>query len=234
MGSYSKPHDYLQEVQKIYTEKVSLYHLVFLDIFRYHKGLKMFLRKSDCLQPGMKVLDAGCGSGNLTRNLYEIASEKRLDGISFHGFDITQAMLDLFKRWISGKKAENVELSRANVLQPEQLPVEWKDYDLVVSSAMLEYLPKDEIKNALQNLRKLLKDNGTIILFITRNNILMKWLIQIWWKANMYKKNEIMEIFKDAGFSRIQFKKFPFPYSYLNLWGFIIEAERKPGSGLHS
>ncbi|UCD84304.1 MAG: methyltransferase domain-containing protein [Deltaproteobacteria bacterium] len=226
MSSNSKPHDYLQDVQKLFTEKTSLYHLVFLDIFRYHKGLKMFLRKSNCLQPGMKVLDAGCGSGNLTRNLYEIASEKGLDGISFHGFDITQAMLDLFKKWISGKKAENVELSRANVLQPGQLPVEWKDYDLVVSAAMLEYLPKDEIKDALRNLRILLKDNGKIIVFITRDNILMKLLIQIWWKANMYKRSEMMEIFKDAGFGRIRFKRFPFPYSYLSLWGLIIEAEK--------
>jgi len=215
-----------QEVQELYTEKGEFYHHFFIDFIRYGKALKAFLKKSRCLASNMKVLDAGCGTGILTRNLCEIAQEEGSTGITFNAFDLTPAMLGLFRKWISENGREDIKLHQANVLEIGQLPQEWRNYDLVVSSGMLEYLSKDELGKALRNFRDLLGDNGTLAVCITRRNFFMKWLIQYWWKANMYTREEIAGIFRDSGFE-VQFSWFPFPYTYISLWGFAIVARKR-------
>lgn len=217
-----------QAVKKLYTENASFYHRLFVNYLLYGKGLKAALRKHVGLRPGMKVLDAGCGTGILMRNLYEIARENGLQEIEFHGLDLTPAMMDLFKVWISDRRATGITLQQADVLKPEQLPQAWRNHDVVVSSGMLEYLSKDEIVDALRNLNGLLGEDGTMMVFITRHNILNKWLIQAWWKGNMYKRDEISRVFHDAGLS-MEFKRFPFPYRHLNLWGFVMLAKKKAG-----
>jgi len=218
------------EVERLYTEKASFYHRLFIDLFRYGAGLKALLRRSNLLRPGIRVLDAGCGTGILTRNMVEIARERGLEGITFQGFDLTGAMLDLFRAWMIRTGTTDIALRQANVLEPGQLPGDWRDYDLIVSSAMLEYLPKPKLKEALSNLASRLAGDGTLLVVITRRNFLMKVLIAWWWKANMYEREEIAALFAQAGLVPT-FRRFPFPYVHLNLWGLILEArkeEREP------
>ena len=215
------------DVQTLYTEKIKLYHDVFDRLLRYKHGIGAFYRKCDYLQHDMRILDAGCGSGNQTINLHAVSKMKRIKGIEFNGFDLTPAMLAMFKQRIIQEKIKNVKLMRANVLEIEKLPDSWKDYDLIVSSAMLEYLSKKEIRRALSNLKKLLKHDGTMIVFITKQNILMKILIEMWWEATSYKQDEIKKIFNEVGFKNVNFKRFPPPFLHLNLWGHIIEAKLK-------
>ncbi len=211
-------------VQEIYTEKIDLYHNFFNGLFRYKHGVNAFYTKMGYLQPNMKILDAGCGSGIQTINLYNVAKEKNIENLQFNGFDITPAMLEMFNKWIIQNKVGNVEIKQANVIELDRLPNSWKDYDLIVSSAMMEYLTRNEIKQALRNLKKLLKPNGKFVLCITKKNILMKVLIEMWWDSTSYKKKEIKEIFHEVGFNQVEFKSFPSPYLHLNLWGHIIEA----------
>ena len=135
-------------------------------------------------------------------------------------------MLELFNKWITKNKIKNIEIKQANVLKLSKLPKNWKNYDLVISSAMLEYLSKKEVETALKDLRSLLKKNGKIIVLITKRNIVTNWLVQKWWKARTYKNKEIKDIFSKVGFRSIQFKKFPKPYRYLNLGVLIIEAKK--------
>ena len=217
----------MKAIEKLYTKKASFYHKFFIDILGCGKGIKKFFENYNYLKPNTKILDAGCGTGILTRILTEIAKKKKLDGIKYYGFDLTQAMLDLFKQWISKGNDKNISLKKADVLLlDEQLPKDWQNYDLIVSSAMLEYIPKDKIRQAIRNLGNLLKDDGTILIFITKKNLLMRLLIKMWWKANMYEKDEIKEVLLDAGFKQVIFKKFLSPYRHLNHWGFIIEAKK--------
>ena len=112
-----------KEIKKFYTKRAKLYDLVLVNLFRYGKGLANFLEKSDYLKPNLRILDAGCGSGALTKPLYNQSIEKNLENISFHGFDITPAMLDLFKKWINKNNAENIELVQADVLKLEKLGI---------------------------------------------------------------------------------------------------------------
>lgn len=217
----------MQVIEKLYTKKASFYHKLFIDFLGYQKGLKNFFVNNDYLKPNIKVLDAGCGSGIITRVLTGIAKKKKLKGIQYHGFDLTQAMLDLFKQWISRGNDKNISLTKADVLfLDKQLPEDWQNYDLIVSSAMLEYIPKNKVRQAVSNLGDRLKSNGTILIFITKRNLLMRLLINMWWKANMYEKDEIRQVLSDSGFREVTFKKFLFPYWHLNQWGFIIEAKK--------
>ena len=217
-----------QEVEKLYTENASLYHHFFIDFLRYGAGLKRLLAKSDYLRPNIKVLDVGCGTGILTRSMTAIARERGFGGITFHAFDLTRAMLDLFRDWIARTGTTGIELRQANVLDPAALPEDWKNYDLIVSSAMLEYLPKERLKDALAHIAGRLAPDGRLLVVITRRNFLMKLLIAWWWKAHMYEKEEIAAVFEEAGLTA-RFGRFPFPYDYLNLWGLVIEARRKEG-----
>jgi cyclopropane fatty-acyl-phospholipid synthase-like methyltransferase len=218
----------MKNPEELYTKKAPFYHRLFINILKYGEGLRSFFRNNHYQKKGMKILDAGCGTGIVSRMLYEIAQEDNLQGIKYHGFDITKAMLFLFKKWIALEKVKNISLEKADVLQlNKQLPSSWNNYDLIVSSAMLEYLPKNKIAKAIQGLSTRLKEDGTILIFITKKNFLMNLLIKIWWKANMYEEQEIKDILSNSGLKNVTFKKFPISHWYLNTWGFVIEAKKQ-------
>ena len=44
------------------------------------------------------------------------------------------------------------------------------------------------------------------------------------WTANVYSQDKLREIFRQAGFDAITFRRFPWPFWHLNLWGLIVEA----------
>jgi SAM-dependent methyltransferase len=213
------------QVRHFYTQNASLYHRLYIDILRYGRGMNAFLRQSGVLEPNLRILDAGCGTGNVTRQVLDLARREGITGLSIHGFDLTPAMLNRFRQWLQREGVEAVDLREANVLEQHHLPESWIGYDRILSSAMLEYLPKDQLAEALAGLRRRLADDGTLTIFITRRNALMKGLIEWWWKANIYTRDELREIFREAGFDSITFHRFPWPFWHLNLWGLIVEAQ---------
>ena len=212
-------------VQKLYTQKSSLYHRLFFGFFKYDKGIKVFFEKNIVLNSGNKILDAGCGSGLLTKILFELGIERKIENIRFFAFDITNAMLDIFKHWISNNNIDSISIFQADVLKMNELPASWDKFDLIVSSGMLEYLDTSEIRNAISNLKNRLTKDGKFIFAITRSNIITKFLIQKWWKANSYEKAEMMKILEEVGFYQIKTYKFPANYWYLNFWGLIFEVK---------
>lgn len=194
-------------VQKLYTERASLYDRLFVDFLGWGKELHRFFRVSDYLRPGDKILDAGCGTGVITRALYQLALEQGYQGMQFHAFDLTQNMLDVFQEWIAAQEAADIELRQADVLELEALPSHWDQYDMVVSSTMLEYLPADKVEQALKNLQQLLKSGGTLLLFVTRRNLITRLLAEKWWKTTVYEESEIRSRLGRLGFTGIMSRK---------------------------
>ena len=133
-------------------------------------------------------------------------------------------MLEYFRHALDKDGIEGVETAQADVLKLATLPGTWNDYDLIVSAAMLEYLPRARLVDALVELRSRLNPGGTVLLFISRDNWLMRPLIGRWWHANLYQAAELESSLRLAGFSRVAFRRFPFPYWLLSMWGHIIEA----------
>ena len=192
-------------VQNLYTKRATLYEQLFIHFLGWGRELETFFQQSNYIRPNMKMLDAGCGTGIITRVLYRLAREKGYEGINFHAFDLTQNMLDIFQQWIAENGANSIEIKQADVLAIESLPPHWKDYDLIVSSTMLEYIPKDKVLHALSNLKQLVKRDGILLVFVTKRNIMTRLLAGGWWKTNIYEESEIQRFFENAGFAEITF-----------------------------
>jgi hypothetical protein len=93
-----------------------------------------------------------------------------------------------------------VQLRQADVLALDTLPASWADYDLILSASMLEYLPKQELPRALHGLRARLAPNRHMLVVITRKTLETKALIEGWWHAELYTREELLCAFGQAGF----------------------------------
>lgn len=209
------------DVRAMFTSRTSSY-LRFIGAVLYPQGLRAFMRSSRVLRPGMRVLDAGCGTGVLTQAVLAAMKAIGLQPSAVDAFDLTPAMLERFRSMRETGLA-GVRLSEADVLELDRLPPEWNDYDLIVSSAMLEYLPRQRLPDALAGLRARLRPDGVLLVFISRDNVLMRLLIGRWWKSNLYKRSELVEAFSAAGLTPV-FRRFPATGAHLNLWGLVVEA----------
>ncbi len=215
------------DVQTMYTEKISLYHFLFYTLLRHDRGGAAFLRKYAPLRSNMRILDAGCGAGPLTQTLYDHARAHNLGDITFHAFDLTQAMLDRFQRWIDKTQATSIQLHQANILATDALPKDWEHYDLIVSSSMMEYLSAEEMVAALASLASRLNPDGLLIFYMTRRNFLTDWLVARPWKANTYSHAELEQALADAGFGTTDFKLIPWPYRYLSIGTHAVLARKQ-------
>lgn len=210
-------------IANLYTSKVSEYEL-FVSAFLYPQGLKAFFIQCGLLKSNIRVLDAGCGTGIVSLALTEAFNSNNCSYNSLNAFDLSAAMLARFQAKLDKRNTGNIALHQANVLTLQDLPKEWTNYDLIVSASMLEYVPREKLVAALSGLRELLSKQGTFLLFITKKNILMDFLIGYLWSSNLYSRQELTDIFSLAGFTKVTFKEFPFSFKWLDLWGYIIEA----------
>jgi 2-polyprenyl-3-methyl-5-hydroxy-6-metoxy-1,4-benzoquinol methylase len=207
----------------MFTKRVDSYAR-FIRAVGYPQGLRAYFRGAPFLRSGLRVLDAGCGTGVVTLGLQEALARRGLPPASMHAFDLTPAMLDRFRLHLAARGITNVELREANVLDLDALPAGWTGYDLLVSASMLEYVPRDRFAGALNALRARLTDDGRLVLFITRRSWLMGPLIGRWWASNLYARDELRRAFAEAGFRTQTFDRFPGRFRYLDGWGHVVVA----------
>ena len=210
-------------VQKLYTRRADHYR-AFIGAFQSPRGFQALLERSLLLRPGLRVLDAGCGSGKATFVLLEALQQNHFDYKKVDAFDLTPAQLDRFQRVVDVLGITRVRLCQADVLALEALPSSWTDYDLILSVSMLEYLPKEELARALSSLRARLAPGGNMLVVITRKTPEAKVLIEWLWHAERYKKKELLLAFKNAGFRDPSFLTFPWPYFWLNRASYVVAA----------
>ena len=208
---------------QLYSAKGQTY-LRFIGFFLYPQGIRAYFRASPLLRSGMRVLDAGCGTGVLTLALREALLGRELTPGPLQGFDLSQSMIERFRDALHSQEIEGVEVEQADVTGLGTLPDSWKGYDLIVSASMLEYVPPDRFVAALGGLRALLREEGTFLLFISRESWLMRLLVGRPWQATLYEAAQLTSSLRQAGFSRIEFRKFPIRFRHLALWGHIVEA----------
>jgi len=211
------------DVEELYTRRIDSYES-FITFFRTSQGLRALLHHSDLLRPDLRVLDAGCGFGTETFALIDALRAKNLRWEIIDAFDLTAAMLERFGRKIDERGAERIRIQRADVLQLQTLPPSWRNYDLVLSTSMLEYLRKQDLARALTGLRELMAPDGRIMVMITRRTPEAKILIEWGWKAQSYSKAELVQRFEAAGLQNLRFLRFPLRYTWLNRANYVVTA----------
>ncbi|OYV62953.1 MAG: hypothetical protein B7X03_03670 [Parcubacteria group bacterium 21-58-10] len=102
------------------------------------------------VQPGMKVLDAGCGDGVLS---VQMANK----GAIVTGCDFSEPNIAAAKKYVSQQKIANVEFL---VGDAENLPFSDNSFDLVVSSHVLEHLP--DFDKGLREIMRVTKKRAII------------------------------------------------------------------------
>jgi SAM-dependent methyltransferase len=203
----------VEKTREFFSRRAAFYDFAFFKLSPFMPVVRSLLLDRKLLTSNLKVLDAGTGTGLMTRILYPLAREKGLSDVVFHAFDLSQAMLDVFQRWISAEGAEGAITTRVqDVLQLETLPQSWKDYDLIVTSTMLEYVPTESLHKAVSALLGLLKPGGKMIWLLSGRTLAMRFFVGWLWQANLYSKSELDAVLAKAGAVNIEYLSLPRPY----------------------
>lgn len=83
--------------EKLFSEKHATYAR-FIAFVRYPQGLRAFFRRSSLLWPGIRILDAGCGTGAATLAVHDALVDQGVTPGNLHAFDLTPAMLERFEK----------------------------------------------------------------------------------------------------------------------------------------
>jgi SAM-dependent methyltransferase len=210
-------------VQALYTKRLEQYH-AFIRFFQSRRGFRKLLEERVALKPGLRVLDAGCGSGMASFALIDALRCEGLDYERIDAFDVTPAMLSRFGKELDSRRLQRVRLNQADVLELEALPDSWTAYDLILATSMLEYLPKADLPRALAALHERLAAGGCILAMITRRSIETKVFIEWAWGAERYTADELRAAFEKAGYQDLRFIRFPLPFVWLSRANYVLAA----------
>jgi ubiquinone/menaquinone biosynthesis C-methylase UbiE len=105
---------------------------------------------------GESVLDVGCGTGTLA-----IAAKSRVgDAGTVDGIDPSPEMIERARK--KAKRAHSGAVFRVAFV--ESLPFETARFDVVLSTIMLHHLPRAVRAQAIQEMRRVLKPGGRILI----------------------------------------------------------------------
>jgi SAM-dependent methyltransferase len=125
---------------------------------RMHRILDMRSAERDAaflmpyIEPGLMLLDCGCGPGQITVGLARALVPGRVTGI-----DLDPAVLDEARRRATETGTANVEFREANALD---LPFQDESFDVVYCHALLCHLPAPQ--EALAEAWRVLKPGGLV------------------------------------------------------------------------
>lgn len=117
------------------------------------KEFKSALIEQAGLEPGSRVLDFGCGSLTLTL----MAAEKRPDA-NFHAIDVDKHILSIAERKLIKSTAEVTLLH----YDGHTLPFDNGYFNRVVSSLVFHHLTREQKRQALSEIFRVLKSNGEL------------------------------------------------------------------------
>lgn len=153
------------------------------------------------------VLDVGCGTGALTREVAKCAA-------SVTGFDISESMLG-----VARKVCPSVTFQQGNVAE---LPFDDSRFDAVVSAFMLMFVP--DAKKALAEMRRVSRPGGRVVAGIWQgldNNPVYDALVDatrevagdesansMAWPFTMGNAEKLIGVFKSAGFTNPTIKAY--------------------------
>lgn len=119
----SKARDEVVAAKELYTSKVDAY-VSFNRVFLSAKAYGAYFAADRDLRPGLRIMNAGCGTGDDTLALVRALTSRGLGYQRIDAFDLTPAMLARFQESLNALRIANVHVREANVLNLESLPDE--------------------------------------------------------------------------------------------------------------
>lgn len=165
-----------------YDRIASLYDITF-KFNGYGRSMERYLRSHlPPLRDGVRVLDAGCGTGLLTLALLDVLDlPLRLTAIDLSASSILTARRAIRDR---AGPTQNVEFAQANVLQ---LPFADDSFALIVTSGVLEYVP---LKDGFGELARVLAPGGYMLHLPVRPSPMSK-LLEVMFRFKAHPPQEV-------------------------------------------
>lgn len=172
-------------------------------------------------RPGQRVVDIGCGPGNLVQHLPA--------GVKYVGFDVSEEYIGHARHAFENDPDKTFVVGSAEDFIID-LPEPMRNADLVVMGGLLHHLDDGEALTALRLARAALAPHGHLVAlegtFLVRQSRLSRWFVGLdrgrnvrnepEWKALTGKVFDHFETFILTGLDRT-------PYTYI-----VIEASLQP------
>jgi extracellular factor (EF) 3-hydroxypalmitic acid methyl ester biosynthesis protein len=155
----------------------------------------------------IRIMNLASGPAREIKELLEGDSEKLFKKVDLDCYDFDATAIDYAKGLLS--RFKNVNFFQKNAIRialkkdiKEEIPY---DYDLIYSSGLFDYLDVRVASRLVSNLKKLLRNNGMMIISNVRDkysNASASWME---WVADWYliyrSESEFKQIFLNAGFA---------------------------------
>ncbi|MCA9960499.1 MAG: class I SAM-dependent methyltransferase [Chloroflexota bacterium] len=154
----------------LYTEEYFLTACEGYDIFLESEGQHLSRRLHDAfavaeVTPGMRLLDVGCGRGEILRHCMAL-------GVEAYGIDYAEAAVAMSRDVIQSARAdETLDKVTAGVCRSDAkyLPFPSNYFDRVLMFDVVEHLFPWELHRAMLDIRRVLKPNGRFIIHTAPN-----------------------------------------------------------------
>lgn len=153
----------------LYTEEYFLTACEGFDVFLESEGVQLSRRLQDAFSvagvtPGMRVLDIGCGRGEILRHCIRLGAE-------VHGVDYAEVAARLSRDAVNAERAGGGKPLAAGVCRADAkcLPYPNAYFDRVLMFDVVEHLHPWELQEAMLEVRRVLKDDGRFIVHTAPN-----------------------------------------------------------------
>ena len=171
------------------------YVRIFFDDLTDAPWLDVFI---EYLGQGAHILDAGCGPGNYAK--YLIARRTTVVGI-----DISKEMINIARSLVPQAKFEVMSFTRMTFAA--------NTFDGIFCAYSFLHIPASKARNALHELRRVLKPGGTLCLMLkkgTGGHILPSPIVQgLTCFTQLWLKTSLLPILKEASFSLLSYREAP-------------------------
>lgn len=151
-----------EETFQTWNKIADLYESKFMDLDIYDKTYDYFLHILN--KKSSKILDVGCGPGNISKYLLT-----KRDDIHLLGVDVSENMIELARRNTLqfNSTMQRVEFKRLDCRDISEIE---SKFDAIVTGFCIPYLSSKEVNDLIYDCTKLMNNNGCMYISFVEGN----------------------------------------------------------------
>ena len=188
------------------------------------KELMKFIKRL-ALKKGGKILDIGFGDGKLLEILFQ-------EGYQSYGVDFSESNINFTKKLFK-ERGESIQLEIGDI---SRIPFQDKFFDVIIASEILEHLNDQILKMGLNELFRVLKENGTLLATVPYQENLEPEktscpncgaVFHRWGHEQSFNEEKLKKLLSGAGFTKNNVSGKNFTDSNLNIFGKLESVAKK-------